>query len=84
MRQKQYRDDELVRAIGERIRGKRLAAGLSQQRLADLCELELSQINRIELGKINTSISHLFLIADKLGVQVEELIKNATAKSSKK
>jgi len=84
VRQKQYRDDELVRAIGERIRGKRLAAGLSQQRLADLCELELSQINRIELGKINTSISHLFLIADKLGVQVEELIKNATAKSSKK
>jgi transcriptional regulator with XRE-family HTH domain len=74
-RQKQYRNDELLRAIGSRIRGLRVAAGLSQQKFADLCELELSQVNRIELGKINTSISHLFLIAQNLNVPLESIVK---------
>ncbi len=73
-RQQQYRDEKIIQALGERIRNERLARGLSQQELANLCNLELSQINRIELGKINTSVSHLFLIAEKLGVPPQELI----------
>ncbi len=51
-----------------------MASGLSQQQLAHNCGIELSQINRIELGKINTSISHLFLIASQLGVSAQELV----------
>jgi len=74
-RQKQYRDNELVAKLGAKIRQIRLHKGLSQEELANLCDLELSQINRIELGKINTSVSHLFLIASKLGIDVSELVK---------
>lgn len=52
----------------------RISLGYSQQELANLCNLDLSQINRIELGKINTSVSHLFLIASILKVSPKELI----------
>ena len=38
--------------------------GLSQQKLADLCNLEKSQINRIELGKVNTGIRHIATIVE--------------------
>jgi transcriptional regulator with XRE-family HTH domain len=74
-RQKQYRNIEVVTKLGLKIREIRLQRGFSQEQLANLCDLELSQINRIELGKINTSVSHLFLIASKLGVDVTELVK---------
>ncbi|MBL7717684.1 MAG: helix-turn-helix transcriptional regulator [Flavipsychrobacter sp.] len=73
-RQEQYRNSEVIEKLGQRIREIRLSKSISQQHLADLCNLELSQINRIELGKVNTSVSHLFLIAEKLGVKPTELI----------
>ena len=74
-RQKQYRNSEVVSRLGNKIRQIRLQKGLSQEQLANLCDLEISQINRIELGKINTSVSHLFLIASKLEVEVAELVR---------
>lgn len=58
-----------------KIRAIRIEKGLSQEQLAYECNLELSQINRIELGKINTSISHLSLIAEALKVSIIELVK---------
>lgn len=73
-RQTQYRDEKVIKALGGKIREARLSKGWSQQELANRCNLELSQVNRIELGKINTSVSHLFLIAEKLGIQPQELI----------
>ena len=73
-RQQQYRDEEVIAKLGQKIRAVRTIKGLSQQELANLCGLELSQVNRIELGKINTSVSHIFLIAEKLKVSPKELI----------
>ncbi len=63
-----------MKKFGNRVRATREAKGLSQPELANECDWEYSQINRIELGKINTSISHLFLLAEKLGVKPSELI----------
>ena len=57
-----------------KVRAVRLSKKISQEDLAHECGLEYSQINRIELGKINTSISHLFLIAKALKVSPQELI----------
>lgn len=73
-RQEQYRNEEVIKKLGQKVREVRLSLGYSQQELADLCNLDLSQINRIELGKINTSVSHLFLIAEVLKVSPKELI----------
>lgn len=74
-RQKQYRNDEFIKKVGLKIRAIRTEKGISQEQLAYECNLELSQINRIELGKINTSISQLFLIAEVLKIPVSDLVK---------
>lgn len=71
---KHFRNQEVMKQFGIRVRELREAKGLSQPELAYECEWEYSQINRIELGKINTSISHMFHLAEKLGVKPSELI----------
>jgi hypothetical protein len=48
--------------------------GLSQMDLVFKCgDKDYSQINRVELGKVNFSVSYLSLIADALGVSPEVL-----------
>ena len=69
-----YRDKVLIKKLGEKIRKIRLIKKISQEDLAYSCGLEYSQVNRIELGKVNTSVSHLFLIAKALKVDPKELI----------
>ncbi|MBL7690589.1 MAG: helix-turn-helix transcriptional regulator [Flavipsychrobacter sp.] len=71
----QVRNEELLKVFGKRLKQLRESKGLSQQELANLCDIEHSQISRIELGKINTTISTLFLIASKLEIEATELIK---------
>ena len=69
------RNQKLLIEFGKNLKKVREGKGISQHQLANLCDVEHSQINRIELGKINTSISMLFLIASQLGVEVTELVK---------
>jgi transcriptional regulator with XRE-family HTH domain len=70
-----YRDDEFLKRIGENVRSIRLTQGLSQTDLAFKCnDKDYSQINRLELGKINFSVSYLKLIATALNVKVENLL----------
>ena len=71
---KYYRDNAALKEFGEKIRSIRLSKKVSQEDLAYECGLEYSQINRIELGKINTSVSHLFLIAKALKVAPKDLL----------
>ncbi len=61
-----------MKAVGERLRELRKAKNLSQEELANLCDLPPSQISRIETGTINTSISHIFLLAERLKVHPQE------------
>lgn len=70
-----YRDDDFIAKIGEKVRELRISKGMSQTDLAFKCgDKDYSQINRIELGKVNFSISYLALIADALGVLPEDLL----------
>ena len=71
----QIRNRELLIKFGKHLKKLRESKNLSQQELANLCDIEHSQISRIELGKINTTISTLFLIASKLGVDITELME---------
>ena len=68
------RNDKVLKRLGERIREVRLSKGISLEKLALEAGIEYSQISRIELGKINTSVSHLFLIASTLKVTPAELV----------
>ncbi len=72
-----YRDEEFLRGIGERIRKCRINAGLTQMDLAFRCnDIDYSQINRLELGKVNFSISYIKLIATALEVKTSDLLPN--------
>ena len=70
-----YRDDQFLIKIGQKVRSIRLKRGLTQTELAFKCnDVDYSQINRLELGKINFTISYLKLLAIALEVEVSELI----------
>lgn len=70
-----YRDDQFLIEIGQKVRSIRLKRGLTQTELAFKCnDVDYSQINRLELGKINFTISYLKLLAIALEVEVSELI----------
>jgi transcriptional regulator with XRE-family HTH domain len=72
---KYYRDDEFLRNVGQKIRAIRLSKGITQTELAFKCnDKDYSQINRVELGKVNFSVSYLSLIAAALEVSPNDLI----------
>ena len=72
---KYYRDDEFLLHVGQRIRAIRIKKGLTQTELAFKCnDKDYSQINRVELGKVNFSVSYLSLIAAALEVSPKDLI----------
>lgn len=61
--------------LGEAIRRRRLALGLTQEQLAEKADLHWTFISGIERGIRNVSILNLFHIALALDVKVRELIK---------
>ncbi|WP_170971135.1 helix-turn-helix domain-containing protein [Ilyomonas limi] len=69
-----YRDDGFLSAVGLRIREIRLSKDITQASLAFDCGIPDSQINRIELGKVNCSLSYLPLIAQALNVNPKDLL----------
>lgn len=68
-----YRDDSVIRKLGCSIRTIRVDKGFSQEELSYKAELDISQIGRIERGKVNTSVSVLNKIAKALNVPLKEL-----------
>jgi len=70
-----FRDDDFLQKIGENIRKLRLERKLTQMDLAFKCnDKDYSQINRVELGKVNFSVSYLSLIAEALDVNAQDLL----------
>lgn len=62
-----------IKAFGENLRKIRLGKQMSMQTLAYTINVEYSQISRIELGKISTSIGIAYEIAVALDVPVKDL-----------
>lgn len=69
------RDKKAIKALGEKVKSLRLKAGMSQYMLADLANIERSQLIAIENGRINTTISTIYVIAFALNVEPYELLK---------
>lgn len=68
-----HRDIETQIKVGKKVREIRISKCLTQEELAYKSDLDISQINRIELGKINGSISVLSRIAKSLQIHIKEL-----------
>ena len=69
-----YKDVNLLSEIGKKIRTCRMDKGFSIEYLANESEIDYSQLSRMELGKVNFSISILFKIADSLGVDAKDFL----------
>lgn len=70
-----YRDDDFLIKIGNKVRDLRILKGMTQMDLAFKCnDADYSQINRVELGKVNFSVSYLSLIAEALEVSPKKLL----------
>lgn len=61
-----------ILAFGMAIRRIRKSKKLSMQQLAHQADIELSQISRIETGKINPKLTTILNIARALGVSPTE------------
>jgi transcriptional regulator with XRE-family HTH domain len=66
-------------AWGLALRGIRNERGLSQERLAQLAELDRTYVSGIERGERNPSLTSLLRLATALDVQVSELATRAEA-----
>ncbi|WP_460808391.1 helix-turn-helix domain-containing protein [Nocardioides salsibiostraticola] len=60
--------------MGERVRGERLRAGLSQETLAERAGLHRTYVGSVERGERNISLGSLFALADVLGVRAGSIL----------
>lgn len=61
-------DEEFIIKFGKQVRKLRKSKKLSMEQLAHLCNIEYSQISRIELGQINTTVNTIKVICDALEI----------------
>lgn len=64
----------LNKIFADNLRKKRKEKNLSQEELADLCELHRTYIGSVERGERNITLSTLERIADSLNIDVCELL----------
>ena len=78
MNQKRHKgyfvDKPLLLAIGKKLKTHRSAQGISIEKFANEWDIDPSQVSRMELGKVNYSISMYCKIAKALGVDAKELL----------
>jgi transcriptional regulator with XRE-family HTH domain len=60
--------------LGRHIRQIRERKNLSQQNLADICDLPKTTIGRVERAEMNTTIKTLVKIANALEIEPKELL----------
>ncbi|MBQ9994471.1 MAG: helix-turn-helix transcriptional regulator [Clostridia bacterium] len=60
--------------IGERVKGKRRELGMTQEELADKCDVSTSYIGHIERGSTSMSVNTLLLLSRTLNVSTDYLL----------
>lgn len=61
--------------FGARVRARRTERELSQEALADICELHWTYIGQVERGQRNISLHNILRIATGLGIDPSELMR---------
>ncbi len=68
--------DEVSKIVGSKIRTLRHARNLSIEKVALDAGMEYTQLSRIELGKINTSVYHIYKISGSLDIKMHDLFND--------
>lgn len=66
-------DEAIKLAFGRRVREIRSQRNLSQERLAEMCDLDRSYIGGVERGERNISLLNIHKIARALGIGEKDL-----------
>lgn len=77
------RDDrapEVMRHVAANVRRHRLRRGLTQEKLAEESDLDLTYVQRVERGTANASIRVIVALADALDVPIGSLFRLAVLK----
>lgn len=74
-RDEHLRNKDLQRRLGFKIKQLRMEKNMTLEQLCYDSDLELSQLSRVELGKVNVGIASIDAIAKGLGVSLEELFR---------
>ena len=65
---------ELLKKFGLNVKIARLKKGLTQEQLAELMNIHLTYIARIETGKINMSLGKILDLANTLNIDINKLL----------
>lgn len=71
---------EAARVLGERVRNHRQELGLSQEDVADLAEVHVTNLGKIERGQSNPSLTTIVRIAGVMGVDPGDLVNGLSLK----
>ena len=72
--------NEIDVLVGNRIRARRCALGISQTELGDAIGVRFQQIQKYETGANRVSASRLWAVAEKLSVDIEYFFEGIRAK----
>ena len=67
-------DKEILKNLGKRIANLRIDNGFTQNELADLIDIERSNLARVEAGNTNPTYLTLLKISIALSISVSELV----------
>ncbi len=67
-------EEEYIIDLGIHIRQMRERKGVSQQNLADMCNMPKTSIGRIERAEVSVTIRTLIKIANALEIEPKELL----------
>lgn len=64
-----------IKNIAKRIKDTRRSKGLTVQEVAYRCDIERSNLSRIEAGRTNLTIKTICLICNALNVGISDIVK---------
>jgi transcriptional regulator with XRE-family HTH domain len=69
-----YNDKEIQLKFGENLRRIRESKGYSLNDLANRCDIDKSNISKIENGRFNLQLTKILELAKGLGVEAKQLL----------
>jgi transcriptional regulator with XRE-family HTH domain len=68
------RNQEALDKFGGKLNALRTAKGLTLEQLAFEADIEISQVHRVEKGKINPTLTTLIALSKGLGISLADLV----------
>lgn len=66
-------DKTLLLHFGESVRSRRKQLSLSQEELAERCQLDRTYVGSVERGERNVSLKNISKLAKALGISIQDL-----------